>query len=176
MTWSPRQARRRHGRRDTRGDSQRSTLGCGDSKGWHWPTDLTNPSDRYDSIGIARDDILEFQKMLDTLNIELAGIRVRLETIEKYKSASTSDSYRQKLQEMAIEQTIELSGAEAKKKEVLSLLSAAKDYYDAIANLDKIKTEINYLEAKQKTIDEQRNYVEKMISGSIYSFEIEPIT
>lgn len=133
-------------------------------------------NDRYDSLGIARDDILEFQKMLDTLNIELAGIRVSLELIENYKSEAPSEAYQRKLQEMSIEQNIELGAAEAKKDAVLSLLAVAKDYHDAITDFDKIKREIQELEEEQNRIDMRDKNIEKFLQGGPESTLLRPIT
>ena len=71
-----------------------------------------------DSWYLAKKNISEMERTLNELNIELVGIRERLKTIEKYRNQPDlrADTYAH-LDQMYIENMVELSGLEARKKE-----------------------------------------------------------
>lgn len=82
--------------------------------------------------------ITEMDKALDTLQIELAGIRQKLKTVEQYRKGTkggqdlSSELYL-KLDEMFVEQMIELSGLEAR-REVAELIRAKEQRFLGLAS------------------------------------------
>lgn len=89
----------------------------------------------------AKEAIPEFTKMLNTLDIELSGIKSRLQTIEIYKAKlgkEISLEHRFKLEQMFIEQTIELKAAEARKKTVVDLQNKAQSFYKLAQKVDHL--------------------------------------
>ena len=70
-----------------------------------------------EAADLARKSIIEMDKTLNALDIELAGIRQRLKAIDNYRNKPAQrDVIYQRLDEMFVEQMIELSGSEARKK------------------------------------------------------------
>jgi hypothetical protein len=72
-------------------------------------------SDHEEAADLAKTSIIEMDKTLNALDIELAGIREKLKTIEKYRNEPNLRD-RDKLDEMYIELMIELSGLEARRE------------------------------------------------------------
>jgi len=98
---------------------------------------------QYLHSGKAEEAISEFNKMLNTLKIELSGIRSRLQTIEIYKAKlgkEISGEHRFKLEQMFIEQMIELKAGEARKNTVIDLRNEARSFYNLDRKLDKLKS------------------------------------
>ena len=106
-----------------------------------------NEADAYEK---AKGTMLQMGKMLDTLEIALAGIGEKLKAIEAYRNPEYLKDrlkYRQfpdevmsKLDQMYVEQLIELRGAEARKKATLRICNWEKeflDFYNQRANLEK---------------------------------------
>jgi hypothetical protein len=92
----------------------------------------------------AMQTIAEMDKTLDTLEIELAGIRKKLGAINEYRKTPQSmqdhdrlrklpDGMLVKLEQMFIEQTIELSGLEAR-REVAELIRAREQRFLGLAS------------------------------------------
>ncbi len=78
--------------------------------------DTTHPySSDNEAEEMAKKSIIEMDKELNALDIELAGIRERLKAIEKYKTEPQRVEINYKLDQMYIELTIELSGLQARK-------------------------------------------------------------
>lgn len=68
-----------------------------------------------EAYDLANDTILEMSKVLNRLEIEMVGIRAKLNAIEKYRGKTAqSDALHAKLEEMSVEQMIELSGLQAR--------------------------------------------------------------
>jgi len=68
---------------------------------------------------LAKERIIQMGKEADTLDIELAGIRAKLEVIDEYLSWSDLDNHViERLETMRIDQMIELSGLDARRKAV----------------------------------------------------------
>jgi len=98
---------------------------------------------QYLHSGKAEEAISEFNKMLNTLKIELSGIRSRVQTIEIYKAKlgkEISGEHRFKLEQMFIEQMIELNAGEARKNTVIDLRNEARSFYNLDRKLDKLKS------------------------------------
>jgi len=83
----------------------------------------------------AEEALSGFNKMLNTLNVELSGIRARLETIRIFQDKGKAEGFATtetigKLEQMYIEQTIELKAAEAKMHTITPLRNAAKTFVE----------------------------------------------
>jgi chromosome segregation ATPase len=67
--------------------------------------------------------IFDMNKMLDTLNIEIAGIKAKISAIERYtshKDVLNSPDLKVMLAQMSIRENIELIGAETRRKAILN--------------------------------------------------------
>lgn len=70
-----------------------------------------------------RKTIFDMNKMLDTLNIEIAGIKAKISAIERYtshKDVLNSPDLKGMLAQMAIRENIELIGTETRRKAILN--------------------------------------------------------
>jgi len=108
----------------------------------------------------AKQTILEMGKMLDTLDVELAGIREKLKVIQEYWSQDgtwTKEAFA-KLQELQIMQTIELKGAEARRKAAVAIRRREKDFLDLYDQWTSLESTVMILksriESRQKRIAE----------------------
>ncbi|MEJ2702324.1 MAG: hypothetical protein P8Z79_07765 [Sedimentisphaerales bacterium] len=64
---------------------------------------------------LAKENILEMEKAHDRLEVEMIGIRAKLDAIQKYRDKTAQDdALYAKLNEMYVEQMIEMSGLEAR--------------------------------------------------------------
>jgi len=83
--------------------------------------------------------IAQVNEMLSIIDIELAGIREKLNVIEQYrKSANFSKATLDKLEQMFVEQMVELRGTEGRKEAAIRLREKDKqfcDLYDAWTGL-----------------------------------------
>jgi hypothetical protein len=106
----------------------------------------------------ARQTMLEMSKMLDTLDVELAGIREKLNVINDYwsKRGEMSEAARGKLQEMEIEQMVELKGAEARRKAAVAIRKREKDFFDLFDQWTSLDSEVKGL---RSTIDNRQEHI-----------------
>jgi len=111
-----------------------------------------------EAAGHAKQTMLEMSKMLDTLDVELAGIREKLKVIQDYWSQDgtwTKEAF-PKLQELQIIQTIELKGAEARRKASVAIRRREKDFLDLFNQWTALDSEVKHLkgtiESKEKVI------------------------
>jgi hypothetical protein len=106
---------------------------------------------------LAKETILEMDKTLDTLEIELAGIREKLKAIEKYRNEPDQpDALCARLDEMFVEQMIELSGLEAR-RQMTERLRAEQQVFLALYNeRNDLQREVRSLE---KTIEKSKNTI-----------------
>ncbi len=103
-------------------------------------------TDRYEFLSDTDADektkkaIAQMNEMLSIIDIELAGIREKLNVIEQYrKSANFSKATLDKLEQMFVEQMVELKGTEGRKQAAIKLREQDKqfcDLFDAWINLD----------------------------------------
>ncbi|MHC4741412.1 MAG: hypothetical protein ACYS8Z_05845 [Planctomycetota bacterium] len=97
----------------------------------------------------AKQTIIEMGKMLDTLDVELAGIREKLKVIQDYwnqDGAWTKEAFA-KLQEMQIVQTIELKGAEARRKAAVAIRQREKNFLDLFEKWGALESEVKQLKS-----------------------------
>jgi len=121
----------------------------------YFPLDDDEANDR------AKEAMLQMDKMLDVLEIELAGILEKLEAIKEYRRPGKpvigiSADMIHKLDQMLIEQTIELKSAEARKQTALKIRSRHKAFLDLFKQWEDLD-----LEAKGLTKTLQLAFVRK---------------
>lgn len=122
----------------------------------------------------ARETMLQMDKMLDTLEIELAGILEKLKSIEKYRQRKYAEDGKNfsretldKLDQMFVEQMIELSSAKARQNAVLQIRNREKDFlilFDQWINLD---SEVGPLQHDLETYENNLRDVEKILANPI---------
>lgn len=116
---------------------------------------LSSDVEAYD---LAKDTILEMSKALDRLDIEMVGIRAKLNAIEKYRDKKTQgDTLHAKLEEMFVEQTIEMSGLEARWAATKNLSDKQKAFLDLYNERIEMQHEVSKLRVtiaeSQRAID-----------------------
>jgi len=107
-------------------------------------------------------------KMLDVLNIELAGIREKMSVINEYrKTPQNKEDWEQrrrlplpdgmisKLDQMFVEQTIELKSAEAREQAAIKIRDRDKAFVDLHIQWKNISAEVHSLKTDLK--DSERN-------------------
>jgi len=84
---------------------------------------------------LARELVFQMEKEGKMLEIELAGIRAKLEIIDEYCSGSSSSKYKitsektERLEAMYIDLMIELSGLEARREAIERIRTAERQFY-----------------------------------------------
>jgi hypothetical protein len=101
----------------------------------------------YLTMDEAKKTVLELNKMLDVIDVKIAGLRAKVSAIEKYKSSTkVAQDTLAKLEQMLTEQTIELAGALARREAATRVRNQAEEFY----NLRKQQIEL------PKTLDDLR--------------------
>ncbi|MBN2183018.1 MAG: hypothetical protein JW715_13995 [Sedimentisphaerales bacterium] len=106
-------------------------------------------SDDGQAYDLAKASIVEMDKTINALDIELAGIREKLKTIEKYQNEA---SLRDKLNEMHIELMIEMSGLEARKKATEKIRRIEEEFLKLFNEREKLRNEVNDLDNTSKKV------------------------
>jgi hypothetical protein len=111
-----------------------------------------------EAVEHAKQTMLEMSKMLDTLDVELAGIREKLEVIRTYwsKHSGRTKEADAKLEEIEIIQTIELKGAEARRKAAVAIRKREKDFLDLFDKWTSLDSEVKGL---RSTIDNRQKHI-----------------
>ena len=113
----------------------------------------------------AKETMFQMDKMLDVLEIELAGIQEKLKSIEKFRSTKSLRSHRfsdetlDKLDQMLVEQMIELRSAEARKAATLRIRGREKGFLDLFKQWDSLNSEVNRL---KHNLDNSENNLRKL--------------
>lgn len=113
-----------------------------------------------------RKTIFEMDKMLDVLNIEIAGIQSKLSAIKKYSSQSEvrdSETLSTTLTEMAIRQEIELVGAESRRQAIMGVKRREEALYHQYEAFRDLKTEIGTLEYSVKRDEKELKRLDNKI-------------
>ena len=100
-----------------------------------------------------RKTIFEMDKMLDVLNIEIAGIQSKLATIEKYSDQRDVVAYETlkfAVREMAMRQEIELVGAESRRQAIMTVKRREEALYGQYESWRDLKSEIVTLKTNVK--------------------------
>jgi len=120
----------------------------------------------------AKETMLQMAKMLDVVDIELAGIREKLKVIEEYrKPKGLTDTLRYRelpneimvqLDRMFVEQMIELRGAEARKQATIRVRDREKalcDFFNQLFTLDaeahRLKDGLSGSERRLRGVEER---------------------
>jgi len=117
----------------------------------------------------AEETILQMNNMLDTINIEIVGIRAKLETIEKYR-ADRDENQRvlkvayDKLDYMFIEQMVELKGSEARKEAVLKIRKQEEEFLNSFDQWTGLERELDRLKDSVSTSERELRGVEERLA------------
>lgn len=104
-----------------------------------------------EAYDLAQTSFVEMDKTLNALDIELAGIREKLKTIEKYRNEPNLRD-KDKLDEMHIELMIELSGLEARKKATEKIRRIEEEFLKLFNERENLRNEVNELNDTSKII------------------------
>jgi len=114
----------------------------------------------------AKETILEMNKKLDALDIEIAGINAKLSAIEEYKSKKdVSVEGLAKLEQILSEQIFELAGALARKKAALNIRKREEEFYNLFRQSDKLNGEVNRLIVGLNTYEERLSKVKAKLAN-----------
>ena len=121
--------------------------------------------------------MLQMDKMLDTLEIELAGIREKLEAIEEYRKEyrrtkglprkALSDETVDKLDQMFVEQMVELRGVEARIKAASRIRNREKAFLDLFSQWSNLDSEVNRLKHDLEISENSLRDVEKILADVV---------
>jgi len=120
-----------------------------------------------DAAGQAKDTILEMNKVLDTLAIEIAGMEAKLSTVEEIKSqrkVSSSEGLA-KLEEIKSEQAVELAGALARKMAALNIRQREEEFYNLFQKRQDIESQVAGLRRSLRDSERDRQIAEKKLAN-----------
>jgi hypothetical protein len=106
----------------------------------------------------AKETMLEMDKMLDVIAIELAGIREKMSVINEYRKTPQDaqdwtqrrklpDGMLSKLEQMFVEQTIELKSAEAREQAAVKIRNRDKAFVDLFIQWKNLSGEVHNLKS-----------------------------
>jgi hypothetical protein len=119
----------------------------------------------------AKDTMFQMDKMLDVLEIELAGINSKLKEIESFRRTKRlpgkdlSDETVDKLDQMFIEQIVELQGAEARKKAALGIQHREKEFVDLFNQWINHEREVHELKQDLEMSENNLRSVEEILDN-----------
>jgi hypothetical protein len=119
----------------------------------------------------AKETMLEMDKMLDILKIDLAGINVKLSSIEQYRRTRRfpakrfSDELVDKLDQMLIEQMIELKSAEARENAAIKIRERDKTFVDLFIQWKNLSAEVFKLKANLENAEKQVTDMEERLTN-----------
>jgi cytochrome c556 len=117
--------------------------------------------------------MLEMDKLLDNLEIELAGIRNKMKSIEQYRrrkyfvddgkhfSKETLD----KLDQMYVEQMVEFRSVEARKKAALGIRNREKEFLVLFDRRSNLEVEVDKLQISLKNSENKLRDVEEKLAN-----------
>lgn len=123
----------------------------------------------------AKETMFHMDTMLDTLEIELAGIREKLGAINEYRKPaqdvqdvmrrkSLPEGMMAKLEEMFVEQTIELKSAEARKLMAMKIRDREKAFLDPFKQWDNLEAEAVRLSKSLDDLKTQKGQQEQYLA------------
>ena len=124
----------------------------------------------------AKETMLEMYKMLDILEIELAGIREKMSIINEYRKTPQDmqaiERRRQlpegmlaKLEQMFIEQTIELKSAEAREKAAIKIRGRDTAFIDMFNEWNNLSGEVYKLKANLENSEKRVHEMEERLTN-----------
>ncbi len=104
--------------------------------------------DMSEAIQSARQTMADMDKMLNTLDIELVGLREKVKAIEHYRQSSQSlrEQARARLDEMFVELMIEQSGLEARRDKTALIRAKEEQFLRLEAQHSRLTTQISQLQ------------------------------
>jgi hypothetical protein len=118
-----------------------------------------------------KETMLEMDKMLDILEIDLAGIKEKLRSIEQYRSTRRlpdkrlSDEVVDKLDQMLVEQMIELKSAEAREQAAIKIRDRDKAFVDLFIQRRNLKGEVYNLQANLEDSEKRVQEMEERLTN-----------
>jgi len=110
--------------------------------------------------------IAQMNEMLSIIDIELAGIREKLNVIEQYrKLANFSKATLDKLEQMFVEQMVELRGTEGRKEAAIRLREKDKKFCDLYDAWTGLYNEVQNLRIRIDNDEEKVLYYEEEIAN-----------
>jgi hypothetical protein len=124
----------------------------------------------------AKETMLEMYKMLDIVEIELAGIKEKMAVINEYRKTPQSaedwtrrnrlpDGMIAKLDQMFIEQTIELKSAEAREQAAIKIRDRDKTFVDLFIQWRDLKGEVDNLKANLESSEKSVQEMEERLAN-----------
>jgi len=119
----------------------------------------------------AKETMLEMDKMLDILEIELAGIKEKIQSIEKFRSMKSlgghdfSDETLNKLEQMLVEQLIELKSAEAREQAAMKIRGRDKAFVDLFIQWKNLSGEVYNLKANLESSEKRVQEMEEKLTN-----------
>ncbi|MBL7153828.1 MAG: hypothetical protein ISS79_08925 [Phycisphaerae bacterium] len=111
----------------------------GEIKAVQTKLDTLKKTVHYVSIEEAMQTVLEFNKTLNTLEVEIAGLQAKVSANKEYMAhANLTNDALTKLQQILADHIIELAGALAKKETATKIRDQAKEFYDLHTQLTKL--------------------------------------
>lgn len=105
--------------------------------------------------------VTEMNRMLDTLEIELVGIKEKLKAIDGYRKGQEklSSQLYVKLDEMFIEQTIELSAIEARKQTAEKIRAEEQSFMGLLTERSQLQQDVENLKARISSLPELISHI-----------------
>ncbi len=139
----------------------------------------------------ALDAAAELDKMLNMAQVDIAGIRARIETIQGYQKSrdnaipSRPLEFAPKLELMFIEEAVALQGAEARKRMATTLRKQADSYIDLKVAWQRTETERdrlthyvsflpNTIEAARQKLASEMEQEPKIINNKVFIYPVRP--
>jgi len=124
----------------------------------------------------AKETMLEMDKMLDILEIELAGIREKISVINEYRKTPQDmqaimrrkklpEGMLLKLEQMFVEQTIELKSAEAREKAATKIRGRNNAFVDLFIQWKNLSGEVYKLKANLESSQKRVQEMEEIITN-----------
>jgi hypothetical protein len=124
---------------------------------------------RYLSVKEAEDAVYEFNRILSTLEVEIAGIRASLEEIGNFQTPAMAKRFTSetsdKVEQMAIQETVKLRAAEAKTETAARLRDEAVTLVRSVERLDNAQRERNRLVTAESSSEDNLAEVEKLLAN-----------
>jgi len=128
-----------------------------------------NPNETYRK---AMETVFQMDKTLDTLEIELAGIREKMKAIEQFRRGqepvrNQTNQVNYRLDEMFVEQMVELRGVEARKKAALKIREREKEFLDIFNQWGNLESEVDKLKNSLRMSENNLRSVEKILDNPV---------
>jgi hypothetical protein len=114
---------------------------------------------------LARELIFQMDKEGNTLDIELAGARAKLQIIEEYLQRRNTTAVRERLEALKIDQMIELGGLDARREAVEKVRTAEQGLYSLYAERKQLQQTLpgwrDDVQLRQRNIEQQTAELEE---------------